>query len=480
MFMWSASESESSRSIGPTSRRSRPRLSSSCVRSLGSSPITAVARSTSTTRSYAACAHSSPGGRRRRFFSPWRFFSAMRRSRAARVGAVGTRRRGTARAARSFSTSRSVASSRLRSWLRSSCATAFSTGPARASTRRFCTSESASDASTSKSASTLVDDFWACCPPGPLERETLISISETGTETERVTGISRSGAGKAGTSAPESPPSSLRLIDSRSMACILLDIDGVLHVSGDPIPGAQEAVAELRSTGHLLRFVTNNSTRARGGLAQELREMGFELEDTELQTTSDAAARELEGKRVLALVMAAIVPDLDGLELVGDHADAVLVGGCDETLEPNQVFSYMNLARAFAEIQMGASFYCLHKNRWWQTSRGPMLDGGAFVAGLEYATGVEATVLGKPSPSYFAAALDALDAEPELTWLVTDDVEVDIRGARLFGMRTALVRTGKFRPEALETAESSPDIVASSLAQFPALLEDDLRGGLRQ
>jgi ribonucleotide monophosphatase NagD (HAD superfamily) len=63
---------------------------------------------------------------------------------------------------------------------------------------------------------------------------------------------------------------------------------------------------------------------------------------------------------------------------------------------------------------------------------------------------------------------------------VTDDVEVDIRGARLFGMRTALVRTGKFRPEALETAESSPDIVASSLAQFPALLEDDLRGGLRQ
>ena len=52
----------------------------------------------------------------------------------------------------------------------------------------------------------------------------------------------------------------------------------------------------------------------------------------------------------------------------------MLIGGCDETLEPNQVFSYMNLARAFEEIQMGASFYCLHKNKWWQTSRGPMLD----------------------------------------------------------------------------------------------------------
>ncbi len=205
--------------------------------------------------------------------------------------------------------------------------------------------------------------------------------------------------------------------------------------------------------------------------------MEFTLEDLELQTPAAAAARELAGKRVLALAMTSIVPDLDGLELVGHDSDAVLIGGCDETLEPNQVFSYMNLARAFGEIQLGASLYCLHKNKWWQTSRGPMLDSGAFVSGLEYSTGIEATVLGKPSPSYFAAALDALDAEPERTWLVTDDVEADVRGARLFGMRTALVRTGKFRPGTLESADPSPDIVVSSLAHFPALLEEDLTGG---
>jgi HAD superfamily hydrolase (TIGR01458 family) len=261
------------------------------------------------------------------------------------------------------------------------------------------------------------------------------------------------------------------------MASILLDIDGVLHVSGEPIPGALEAVSELRRAGHALRFVTNNSTRPRSVLAQELRGLGFVLVDDELQTTPGAAARELEGKRVLALVMPTVVPDLDAFELVGHDAEAVLIGGCDESLEPNQVFSYMNLARAFEELQAGASFYCMHKNKWWQTSRGPMLDSGAFVAGLEYATGVEATVLGKPSPSYFAAALDALDAEPELTWLVTDDVEADVRGARLFGMKTALVRTGKFRPETLETADPAPDIVVSSIAHFPALLEEDLSGG---
>jgi HAD superfamily hydrolase (TIGR01458 family) len=255
------------------------------------------------------------------------------------------------------------------------------------------------------------------------------------------------------------------------MGCILLDIDGVLHVSGEPIPGAVEAVARLRRQGHALRFVTNNSTRPRAMLAEELRALGFELEDDELQTTPRAAARELAGKRVFALVMGAIVPDLEGIELVGDSADAVLLGGCDETSEPNQVFSWMNLGRAFAELQMGADLYCLHKNKWWQTSRGPLLDAGAFVAGLEYATGVDATVLGKPSASYFAAALDALAAEPELTWMVTDDVEADVRGAQAFGMRTALVRTGKFRPEALEGSDVIPEIVLSSIAQLPDWLE---------
>ena len=97
----------------------------------------------------------------------------------------------------------------------------------------------------------------------------------------------------------------------------------------------------------------------------------------------------LAGKRVLALTMPAVIEDLD-VQLVGEDADAVLVGGADETDETGRVFCYMNLARAFAELEAGAELYSLHKNRWWQTSRGPLLDSGCFVAGLEYAADVEA------------------------------------------------------------------------------------------
>jgi HAD superfamily hydrolase (TIGR01458 family) len=258
------------------------------------------------------------------------------------------------------------------------------------------------------------------------------------------------------------------------MAAILLDVDGVLHVSGEPIHGAADAVSRLRFAGHRLRFVGNTTTRSRAQLAAELRSHGIELEDAEVQTAADAAVRALRGRRVLALTMHALVGDLDGIELVGEGADAVLLGGADETPETNLVFSFMNLARAFAELELGAELYCLHRNRWWQTKRGPLLDAGAFVAGLEYAADVEATVLGKPSPAYFTAACEALDADAELTWMVGDDLESDIAGAKSIGMRTVLVRTGKFRPDAVEASRTRPTGIVSSIGQLPDWLEEHL------
>ena len=244
----------------------------------------------------------------------------------------------------------------------------------------------------------------------------------------------------------------------------------MLHISGRPIGGGPAAVQKLRDEGHRLRFLTNNTTQARAQLADAVRSYGIELKDAELQTTPVAAARVLAGKRVLALTMPAIRDDLEGVELVGDNADAVLLGGADETAETNQVFSYMNLGRAFAELEAGAELYCLHKNPWWQTSRGPLLDAGAFVVGLEYATGAQATVLGKPSASYFEAALEALDADPEHAWMVGDDVDTDIGGAAALGMHTILVRTGKFRDDA-GAWSAQPEAVLDSIADVPGFLE---------
>jgi HAD superfamily hydrolase (TIGR01458 family) len=258
------------------------------------------------------------------------------------------------------------------------------------------------------------------------------------------------------------------------MAAILLDVDGVLHVSGESIPGAVDAVRRLRVAGHRIRFVTNSTTMSRAQLGEHLRSIGFMIDDDELQTTGSVAARVLKGKRVLALTMPGILDDLEGLELIGMNADAVLVGGADESEETGRIFSYLNLNRAFHELQAGADFYCLHKNRWWQTAGGPRLDTGAFVAGLEYAAGIEATVLGKPSHEFFAAALEAIDADADMAWMVGDDIDGDVAGAQRHGIRTVLVRTGKFRPDEVEDSGVMPDGIISSIAQLPDWLEQNL------
>jgi HAD superfamily hydrolase (TIGR01458 family) len=255
------------------------------------------------------------------------------------------------------------------------------------------------------------------------------------------------------------------------MTAILLDIDGVLHVSGEAIPGAPETVKALREGGHPLRLVTNNTTRARWKLAAELRSLGIEVAEDEIATTPIAAGKLLAGLRVLALTMDSVKEDLARhVKLVDEKAEIVLVGGADESGETEEVFRYERLNRAFAELSEGARLVCLHRNRWWQTADGPLLDAGAFVAGLEYAAGVEAEVVGKPTASYFEAALAELGASVDDAIMVGDDVEADVGAAKRLGLRGVLVRTGKFRRDTLASADPQPDAIIDSIADLPEYL----------
>ncbi len=249
----------------------------------------------------------------------------------------------------------------------------------------------------------------------------------------------------------------------------------MLHVSGEPIPGAIDAVRGLRADGHRIRFVTNSTTSSRRMLGERLRTIGFAIDDEELQTTGAVAARVLAGKRVLALTMAGFLDDLEGLELIGMNADAVLVGGADESDEPGRIYSYLNLNRAFLELQAGAELYCLHRNRWWQTTDGPRLDAGAFVAGLEYAAGIEATVLGKPSAQLLrrGARGDRRRSGAHLDGRATTS-----RGTSPAHSVTECAPCSCAPASSGRTSSSSssvvPDGIVSSIAQLPDWLEGNL------
>ena len=173
-------------------------------------------------------------------------------------------------------------------------------------------------------------------------------------------------------------------IDARG---VLLDLDGTVYESGAAIPGAREAIDAIRLAGLPVRFATNTTRRPRRELVDRLRGFGIDVEPEEIITAPIAAATWLtaHGVRRVALHIAeATLAEFGGFAVDDERPDAVVIGdlGSDWTFD--------RLNRAFRQLQSGAHFVAMQKNRYWQTDGGLTLDAGPFVAALEYATGRDA------------------------------------------------------------------------------------------
>jgi HAD superfamily hydrolase (TIGR01458 family) len=249
---------------------------------------------------------------------------------------------------------------------------------------------------------------------------------------------------------------------------LLLDIDGVLAVSWEPIPGSIQAMAWFRERGIPLRLITNTTTHTRADLSDVLGRSGFDVTPGEIVTAVTATASYLRttypGARVALLSDGDAREDLEGVDLVSldDEPEVVVLGGASDA------FSYPTVNRVFQRLMAGAALIGMHRNLYWRTADGWQLDGGAYLTGLEAAAGVTAVICGKPAPAYFGAALGDLAVEPGRAVMVGDDILNDIGGAQAAGIRGVLVRTGKFQERDL--SRGTPDLVVASIAAVPGIL----------
>jgi HAD superfamily hydrolase (TIGR01458 family) len=249
---------------------------------------------------------------------------------------------------------------------------------------------------------------------------------------------------------------------------LLLDMDGVLAQSFAPLPGAVEALAWIRERGLPFRIVTNTTTHTRADLAATLRDGGLDLEAGDIVTAVVGTAAYLRehhpGARVLLLTDGDAREDLEGVTLAGEGepADMVVLGGASDD------FTYAAMNRIFRLVMDGAALVGMHRNLYWRTEDGLELDGGAYLAGLEAAAGVTATVCGKPAPAFFASALELLALPADRVAMVGDDIVNDVLGAQACGLTGVLVRTGKFMESDLE--KGPPDHVVDAIADLPGLL----------
>ncbi len=249
---------------------------------------------------------------------------------------------------------------------------------------------------------------------------------------------------------------------------LLVDLDGVLYVEDEPVEGAVEAVRELRDSGLTLRFVTNTTARSHDQTVDKLARLGFEVSSEELVTPAALARQHCvdAGHQEVALIMNENVKeDFGGLEESEDSPGAVIMGDLGER------FGFAILNSAFRMVMDGAELIALQKNRFWLTTDGLSLDAGPFVAAIEFASGREALVVGKPSEAFFRLVLEGAGATPERAAIIGDDVETDVGGAIDAGLAGILVRTGKYREDFVRQSGIEPTATLDSIADLPGAFE---------
>jgi len=262
-----------------------------------------------------------------------------------------------------------------------------------------------------------------------------------------------------------------RRSEQRGPFGVLLDIDGVLYVGDEPIERSHQALSELRELAAGMRLMTNTTSRSRRAVLDHLLRLDFDVSLEEVLTPAAMAERHCQERgygTVAVLVSEGLREDLAALESVELAAspDAVILGDLGAGFTPEV------LNAIFRALMDGAELVALQHNRYWRRADGLALDVGAYAAALEYATGKEAVTVGKPARAFFEAAL--ADMELDRGVMIGDDLEADVGGAMAAGLAGVLVRTGKYRQDAV-TTRVTPTAIVDSISDVPRLLTRILR-----
>ena len=254
----------------------------------------------------------------------------------------------------------------------------------------------------------------------------------------------------------------------------LVDLDGTLYVSDALLPGASEFVQKLRTKGSHFRLVSNTTVLSRRQIRDKLRHVGIDVETDEIFTASSAAAtllKSFDGMKCNFVVAEDLMEEFEGIEISEKNPDYVVLGDIGSRMD----YEIMN--KLFKFLMGGSELIALRKSKFTRGNEGLRIDVGAFVEALEYASGKQAKVIGKPSRQFFNLAVHDIRVQAGQRWLsaefamVGDDIESDIKGAMDAGLAGILVKTGRHNESYSEHFGINPDWAFESIRELNETLE---------
>lgn len=223
------------------------------------------------------------------------------------------------------------------------------------------------------------------------------------------------------------------------LKALFIDLSGVLYEGSKVINGAVAAIAKARASQLQLRFVTNTSRKTRAQLLNDLKQLGFSLQENELFTAPVAAHAWLQEKKLRPYCLIHQNIKSEFSDLVQTNPNAVVIGDAE------QGFCYDNLNHAFQLCQQGAPLLAIGYNRYFKLDGQLQLDAGPFIKAIEFAASAQAIIMGKPSKDFFLQALRSTALNADQVLMIGDDIYGDIEGAINAGLNAGLVRTGKYQ-----------------------------------
>jgi len=248
---------------------------------------------------------------------------------------------------------------------------------------------------------------------------------------------------------------------------LLIDLDGVVWIGREPVPGSAETLAALLEAGKRVVFVTNNPSRPPAAYAERLRGLGVDIGEDRIVTAGMVAARlaaEAAGPDGSAFVIGAGALK----EMVAATGTAVLEGETGRTagavvVSGHRGFDYEELLTAKLALDGGAAFFATSHDPTMPMPGGEWPGTGSILAAVETASGRVAEIGGKPERHLFEMALEAIGGDGRVA-MIGDRISSDIEGGRRAGLETILVMSGTTTLEQVEAAEPPPDHVIENLA----------------
>jgi NagD protein len=240
----------------------------------------------------------------------------------------------------------------------------------------------------------------------------------------------------------------------------VVDLDGVVWLTGHPIAGVDEAVALLRAAGVRVLFATNNSAPTRAELHRRLDNCGITAGDGDVLSSADVVAGMLApGSSALVLADDGVREALArrGVAVVPEGpADAVVVGW-------TRALSFDAVTGAANAVRAGARLLGTNEDPTHPTPDGLLIGAGAILAAVATAAETRPEVAGKPhAPT--AAAIAARVPAGELRVMVGDRPDTDGALAAQLGIPFALVLSGVTGPgDPQGEGEGAPAAVAPDL-----------------